>query len=233
MSEDRPVLNAATVLLLRDGAASLEVLYLRRNADLNFHGGAWVYPGGRVDPEDFASDPEDLASAAKRAAVREAREEAAVEVDPLDLVEFAEWTTPPVRPKRFRTWFFAAPARDTREVRIDGGEIHAFRWMQPKEALSAQASGEVDLPAPTFVTSHWLSAFDSAEAALAAFARWPVPRYHPRVVKVPGGTVSLLGEDAAHASGDLELDGPRHRVWMLKEGWRYERETGFGPDRQP
>ena len=232
MPEDKSILNAATVLLLRDGSDGLEVLYLRRNAALNFHGGAWVYPGGRIDPEDFASDPEDLGEAAKRAAVREAYEEASVVIDSADLVEFAEWTTPPVRPKRFRTWFFAASAREISEVQIDGGEIHAFRWMRPNQALAAQAAGEVDLPAPTFVTSHWLSSFSDAYSALEAFRNWAVPRYHPRMVKVPDGAVSLLAEDAGFGSGDLTVSGVRHRVWMMKEGWRYERSDTLGPDRQ-
>ena len=44
---------AATVVLLRDGEASAEVPLLRRNAGLHF-GGAWVFPGGRIEPDDVA-----------------------------------------------------------------------------------------------------------------------------------------------------------------------------------
>ncbi len=46
------VRDAATVLLLRDGAEGLEVFMLKRNLKSDFVGGAFVFPGGGVDPED-------------------------------------------------------------------------------------------------------------------------------------------------------------------------------------
>lgn len=47
--EPRP---AATVLLVRDGEYGVEVLMLRRNLNSDFVGGAYVFPGGSVDPAD-------------------------------------------------------------------------------------------------------------------------------------------------------------------------------------
>src|SRR4051795_11500729 len=49
--------DAATVLILRDGEPdadgdTLEVFMLRRNLKSDFVGGAYVFPGGAVDPED-------------------------------------------------------------------------------------------------------------------------------------------------------------------------------------
>jgi 8-oxo-dGTP pyrophosphatase MutT (NUDIX family) len=44
--------DAATVLILRDGLEGLEVFMLRRNLKSDFVGGAYVFPGGAVDPED-------------------------------------------------------------------------------------------------------------------------------------------------------------------------------------
>src|SRR5262249_22587229 len=44
---------AATVVLVRDGERGLEVLLGRRSSKLAFHGGAWVFPGGRIDPVDY------------------------------------------------------------------------------------------------------------------------------------------------------------------------------------
>ena len=60
--EERRVVEAApaaTVVLLRDGEAGIEVLLGRRSSRLDFHGGAWVFPGGRIDPEDYADRPDD------------------------------------------------------------------------------------------------------------------------------------------------------------------------------
>ena len=53
--------DAATVLILRDGEPDadgnvLEVFMLRRNLNSDFVGGAYVFPGGAVDPEDRHDD---------------------------------------------------------------------------------------------------------------------------------------------------------------------------------
>ncbi len=51
MTETRP---AATVLLLRDGGAGLEVFMVRRHHMMGFAGDAVVFPGGRIDATDHA-----------------------------------------------------------------------------------------------------------------------------------------------------------------------------------
>lgn len=50
--ESVPLRDAATVMLVRDGEAGLEVFMLRRNLNSDFVGGAYVFPGGGVDPAD-------------------------------------------------------------------------------------------------------------------------------------------------------------------------------------
>lgn len=50
-----PLRAAATVMVVRDGAhatSPLEVLLVRRNLQSDFVGGAYVFPGGAVDPDD-------------------------------------------------------------------------------------------------------------------------------------------------------------------------------------
>ena len=94
---------AATVVLLRDGEDGLETLMLRRNSKISF-GGMWVFPGGRVDEADRAGlVAGDELGAARIAAVREANEEAGLEVDLEQLVVLSHWTPPPITPKRFLT----------------------------------------------------------------------------------------------------------------------------------
>jgi 8-oxo-dGTP pyrophosphatase MutT (NUDIX family) len=48
-----PAAPSATVVLLRDGAADLEVFLLRRHAQSEVLGGAYVFPGGKLDAEDI------------------------------------------------------------------------------------------------------------------------------------------------------------------------------------
>jgi 8-oxo-dGTP pyrophosphatase MutT (NUDIX family) len=84
-----PSIPAATVILLRDTAAGLETLMVRRGDNLAFAGGALVFPGGRVDDADLATarNPalafgfdglDDIDAAASATGCREALEETGV-----------------------------------------------------------------------------------------------------------------------------------------------------------
>jgi 8-oxo-dGTP pyrophosphatase MutT (NUDIX family) len=218
MGDDVPVLPAATVVLLREGRGAPEVLLLRRNAKLVFHGGSWVFPGGRVDPHEGAGD-----AGARRAAVREAQEEAGLTLDPQSLVMLSHWTTPEGQPRRFATWFFVAEV-GREEVRIDGGEIHEHRWFAIDEALAAHRAKELDLPPPTFVTLAVLSAHRSPRAAVAATAAAHPIVYVPRIVKGAAGMASLYPGDAGWETRDADAAGARHRLVFEPSGWRYLRE---------
>ena len=140
---------------------------LRRNSKLAFAGGMWVFPGGRVDPEDRLGSDQHEVTVARRAPAREAREESALEVEPDSMLTFSHWTPPPISPKRFSTWFFAA-ATDAEAVTIDDGEIKAHAWMRPADALHRRDAGEIELAPPTWVTLHELSAWSDVRTALRA-----------------------------------------------------------------
>ena len=51
-----PARSAATVIMLRDGAAGLEVFLIKRHSLSDVLGGAYVFPGGKVDPVDAELD---------------------------------------------------------------------------------------------------------------------------------------------------------------------------------
>ena len=50
---------AATVLLVRDNNEKIEVFMLKRASRTNF-GGAWVFPGGKLDANDGLKDIADI-----------------------------------------------------------------------------------------------------------------------------------------------------------------------------
>src|SRR5262245_41164810 len=52
MSTIQPIRPAATVILVRDGAAGAEIFMVRRTSAAAFGGGMYVFPGGRVDGDD-------------------------------------------------------------------------------------------------------------------------------------------------------------------------------------
>ena len=217
---------AATVVLIKDSEKGVETLLLRRSKKLDFVGGAWVFPGGRIDPTDYPNDrPDDMESAARRAAVREAGEEAGIRIDPGDLVYFSHWTTPEESPKRFNTWFFIAVVKSM-SVRVDGSEIHEYMWMKPSEALESQRAGRIQLMPPTVVTLQELSGFNRVAAVLDYFRSSPPARFLPQIVIMPGGVCSLYQGDAGYDTKDPDKPGPRHRFWMMDSGWRYEKSDG-------
>jgi 8-oxo-dGTP pyrophosphatase MutT (NUDIX family) len=213
---------AATVVLLRDAPdGGVETLMVRRSSKLEFAGGMWVFPGGRVDPEDVPSDG-DVIEAARRAAVREALEEAALVVDGDALVPFAHWVPPPVTAKRFATWFFLGPAPEG-AVTVDMGEIRDHRWLEPGNALARRDAEEIELAPPTWVTLHRLAEYPDVGAAVAdAHAREP-EFFETHIARVEGGAAALWEGDAGYETNDADAPGPRHRLWMSGNGWRYER----------
>jgi len=169
MTDQEPV-PAATVVLARDGVDQddIEILLVRRSTRLVFHGGHWVFPGGRVDEADFQAAGSELEyPAALKAAVRETREETGIELAEQSLIHTAHWTTPPRLPRRFCTWFFVYPVTIPVTVQVDQREILAHRWLRPAQALAEDDSGELILPHPTRVTLEDLAAYSSLDALLA------------------------------------------------------------------
>jgi 8-oxo-dGTP pyrophosphatase MutT (NUDIX family) len=237
---------AATVVPLRDGDSGLEVLLLRRSGRGIF-GGMWVFPGGQVDPEDFArrdGDPDEGAraegaraegaraegaraegaraegarvEAARRAAVREAEEEAAIDLDEASLVLLSFWLPPPGVAKRFATWFFLAPAHEAGEVVVDLDEIHEHRWMTPREAMDLRDAGRIGLVPPTFTTLWWLSAHPDTASALGAARTSDIVRYETHMVMSGDGTPR--GSLWAGDAGyeDLDFDRPGPRRRLVMD----------------
>ena len=216
---------AASVMVFHAAPDGLRILYLRRNAELAFHGGYWVFPGGRVDPSDrLDGDGAGAITTARRAAVREASEEAGLEMSPDGLEVAVHWTTPLDSPIRFSTWFFVGAVASAR-VQIDGHEIHEYRWLRPADALNAQAAGTMRLAGPTFALTTRLAAYADVGAVMTAVREWPQERLLGCLHDVPGGCVAIYEQDVAYVSGGRDLDavGARHRLWMVDGGWHYER----------
>lgn len=223
MSEPVTAQPSATVVLLRDAPdGGLEVLLGQRGDALDFHGGEWVFPGGRVDPEDCRDGhAPDSREAACHAAVRECMEEVGVVVSLAGLAAWSHWTTPLERRKRFAAWFFLAPYEGG-ELRVDGVEMQCCRFMSPRDALAAQAAGSIGLPPPTFVTLAELLPFHSVADVFAAAETRVLPFILPHPQAVEDGVVSLYPGDAGYADRLLDCEGPRNRLVMRASGWRYE-----------
>jgi len=218
-----PARPSATVVVFREQDAEGEILLVQRSGRLDFHGGAWVFPGGRVDAHEEEAARGDVLAAARVAAVREVMEETALALRASTLVPISRWTTPIQAPKRFLTWFFLAPCDTDAEVRVDGREIVASRWVRPAAAIEEHRAGQLDIPPPTFVTLKGLADARSLTQHHAERVVREPDIFEPKVVLVETGFFSLYAGDAGFETGDISAPGARHRLYSTESGWQYER----------
>lgn len=217
-----PLIPAATVILLRDHAGELETLMLRRNRSLKAFGGAWVFPGGRVDKADGLGTHDEM-TCARMAACRETREETGLDITPDGLVSLSLWIPPVQEKRRFSTRFFLAAAPDA-PVKIDDGEIHDYEWIKPKEIIANTPDPKRLVMPPTYVSLHDLSAFQSVDAALTTIADRTDEVFETRFTRTDTGFATVWHPDAAYDGADLETPGPRRRLITSSEGWDYQKD---------
>ena len=170
--------QAATVILLRGGGDALEVLLVRRTPKARFMCGVWVFPGGAVDAHEGDGD-----EVHRAAAIRELREEAAIELDDTgELVKFSRWITPAPVQIRFDTHFFLAPLPPGQEPAVDGEEVVELGWFAPAAALEAHAAKRIVLVFPTIKHLEQLSAFSTVDELLSYARDRDVQPVEPKVL---------------------------------------------------
>ena len=192
---DSEAIPAATLIVMREAAAGPpHLLMVERPRTMSFAGGAMVFPGGRIEPEDRLGTG-DLLEAARRAAVRETEEETGLLVDLDQLVPFARWRPDFVRHKRFDTFFFLAPCPpDAGELQPQPGECERAEWLSAGEVLAQIERGEVRAIFPTIRNLERLAQFASfADArdhalsiALETITPWIEEAEGERWLTIPG-----------------------------------------------
>lgn len=219
-----PAIPAATVLLLREHKNQKQVLMLHKTSKIAF-GGMWVFPGGKIDAQDYTDGADDNA-AARVAAARETKEEAGISIHADEFIWFAHWTPPASTARRFATWFFLTSTNDDHEIEVDGGEIQNHQWINPTDALRQHAQGKIDLAPPTWVSLYHLSRFDSIDQALNKLKKQPPRYYQTRVVQNKDGSrIALWEGDAGYPEWNAETSGARHRLIMNKSGFEFEHDA--------
>jgi 8-oxo-dGTP pyrophosphatase MutT (NUDIX family) len=179
--------QAASVIVLRGAADTLELLLVKRTEKARFMGGVWVFPGGAVDAHEGEGD-----GAHRAAAVRELDEEAAIAgVDPAALVKFSRWITPAEVVIRFDTHFFLTPLPAGAEPKVDGEECVDLGWFTPQAALDAHTAGQILLVFPTIKHLEQLALFATADELLSYAAGREVLPVTPKVV-LSGETARVL-----------------------------------------
>lgn len=238
---------ASTVLLLRDEPeGGFSVFMVQRSLSARFMPGAYVFPGGAVDPEDANNEAHwggldmteafDLfggqmtgrdAVAHLVAAAREVHEEVGVRLPALRAMRaHSHWITPEVETRRFDTWFLVVRLPEGADPVHDDGETIASRWVDPKDALARYGEGDLVMAPPTYYTIWDLARFASAEAVIEEAALRSVPPVLPHFEQVGERMALLLPGDPLYPS-ETPVPGPT-RI-MMSNGGRWWVVDGATP----
>lgn len=114
------------------------------------------------------------------------------------LTVFARWITPPLTPKRFDTWFYAARAPEDQLAACDGRETVDAEWIAPKEALRLAEAGERKVIFPTRMNLQLLAEADSAADCVARAQARTLVTVQPKIEERNGGRVLTLPVEAGY-----------------------------------
>lgn len=186
---------------------------VQRPGGADFAPNAYVFPGGTVHQDDRAF-PDALRAAALRelfeetgillagdagvsgvervrrfveggAAFGDAVSKAELTLDFDALVLLARWVTPALLRRRFDARFYLAWMPEGQEVRPQEGEVVAWRWVSPRQALQ---SPELNLVYATrAVLESVADAPDADELFARARALEHIPTVEPRIVQTESG----------------------------------------------
>ena len=216
---------AATTILVRERRGALEALMMQRPAKGSF-ANAWVFPGGAVDPGDYATDalPDEREElAARTAASREMREESGLRIRAEELTPYAMWSPPLHHEPLFRTWFFVATEHDG-DLDPHPDEALALEWVRPAQMLRAHARDEVTLVVPTWVTLHQLADVARAEELVERAAVGPFEHFETR--EPEAGVFCWFGDssfDEMSFAGAVPPICGVHRLDTTRRPWTYTR----------
>lgn len=230
-----PLRPASTVVLLRPSASRFEVLLVRRHENVRFMGGAHVFPGGSVDPEDQLATASDLvvrlapaiarmdgippaqAIAHHVAAARELFEESGVRVEAGELTPFARWITPEFQPKRFDTWFFVGVAAAGQTAAHDGVENSDSAWLDPAEAIALGRRDDISLPPPTWTTLRKLASFAGVDDVVSWARETRIIGVKPAVIEREDDRLLMLPGDPLNPAPE-GFEVPPETRFLVKNG---------------
>ena len=132
--------------------------------------------------------------------------ELGVKIDLDALTVFARWITPPLTPKRFDTWFYAAAAPDDQVAACDGRETVDAEWIAPGEALRLAQAGERKVIFPTRMNLQLLAEAEGADDCVARAQARRLVTVEPQIQDRPGGKVLVLPPDAGYGAVEEPLE---------------------------
>lgn len=129
-----------------------------------------------------------------------------VMIDLEALTVFARWITPPLTPKRFDTWFYAASAPDDQLAACDGRETVDAEWIAPGEVLRMAQAGERKVIFPTRMNLQLLAEAGGADDCVARAKARPLVTVEPQIEDRESGKVLVLPPNAGYGVVEEPLE---------------------------
>ena len=209
---------------------------VRRNDQVAFMAGSYVFPGGRVDEGDrppagtqlpapvFTDLTAEEEAAYRKAAVRELQEEANVTLSAEDVHPFAHWVTPEIEIRRYDTRFFVARMPEGQTAKHDEGETTALEWLTPREAIDRFNRKELLLPPPTYTSIVQLAPRSSIDDVFEWVRRRKIVKVMPGFFKNGDEvTLTLPGDPTFPTIPDWDVPAETRFVLEDNVRWRPSR----------
>jgi 8-oxo-dGTP pyrophosphatase MutT (NUDIX family) len=135
---------------------------------------------------------------------------------------FSHWLTPRGAPRRYNTWFFAAPAPDGEDGLHDDRELVASEWVRPADALARFGAGAIDLIFPTEMTLRALASYEHVADLFADLDAAP---------RDTDGNVMVIGDGTGERvalPGDAGRPVSRWTIPLPDISYRAERAVNDG-----
>ena len=156
MKQRNKPIPAAAVAFVRDTDRGIEVYLSRRPAHFRYYPGAFVFPGGRLDPDD-----KDI----RATAAREVQEEIGIEIDTDRLIPLRNIHTSAHAGPVYHMLTFAYPADREFNTSLNTEEVDEEMWIMAREALL-----RFELPYQIRAAVHTIASFASVAELVSALA---------------------------------------------------------------
>ena len=121
------------------------------------------------------------------------------------LMLFAHWITPAIRPRRFDTLFFLAPAPAQQEARHDGQEAVDSVWVSPTQAATDGAAKRVKMIFATRLNLVKLGRSKNSASAFAAARTDTIVTVCPEQRDTPQGKMWYIPIEAGYGVAEIPV----------------------------